>query len=110
MKTLVFDKLVSLLVDKQEEETQVVVNWVKFLRNGKVLCEKWSTLTVTKAKEIEGRYTPIVNEEWKRVYSDEDLKAIQDEAATYDTLEEVILFIDKENIIPIIEKALLLKN
>jgi len=110
MKTLVFDKVVSLLIDKQEKEIQVAVNGVKFIWTGKHLAEKWSTLTVKQAKEIEAKYEQIIDEDGNKSYSPEDIEKIQEEAASYDTLEEVVLYIDKENIIPMIEKALTYTN
>ena len=88
MKKIRFDKLVSLVVD-QKEETTVVVNGVKFIYEDEKLNEERDTLTVKQAKEIEAKYEPIINEEGNKIYSDEDIEAIQKEVKEYQIKEPV---------------------
>lgn len=99
MKKVYFDKLVSLTVDETEEETNVVVNGAKFVLEDGVLKEEVDKLTVKQAKEIEAKYTPVVDEEGNKKYSPEDIVAIQEEVKQYQVKEEIALYIGEENVL-----------
>ena len=106
MKKIKFDKLVILELDPKEEKIDANVNWFKCIYREWKLYELVDKLTVAKAKEIEAKYETIVNEQWQKVYSPEDIEKIQAEVAEYKVEEEIILYIDKTNVIEEIEQFL----
>lgn len=98
MKKIKFDKLVTLVVE-QKEDTLVNVNGIKLILEDWVLKEEVDNLTVTIAKEIENKYTPIINKEGWKEYSQEDLESIKKEVAKYKSKEEVLLLIWDTNVL-----------
>ncbi len=94
-KVIHFDKLVTLVIDKQEDSTFVSVNWVRLIHLEGMLQEEVDTLTVKQAKEIEAKYTK--NENWQ--FSQEDIEAIQEEVKTYTVRKPVTLLIENTNVL-----------
>ena len=94
-KVIHFDKLVTLVIDKQEDSTFVSVNWVRLIHLEGMLQEEVDTLTVKQAKEIEAKYTK--NENWQ--FSQEDIEAIQEEIKTYTVRKPVTLLIGDTNVL-----------
>ena len=94
-KVIHFDKLVTLVIDKQEDSTFVSVNWVRLIHLEGMLQEEVDTLTVKQAKEIEAKYTK--NENWQ--FSQEDIEAIQEEVKTYTVRKPVTLLIGDTNVL-----------
>ena len=104
MKKILFDKLVTLLVEPKEDETIVVINWVQCIYEDWVVKEYVDTLTREIAKEIQDKYEK--QEDWN--YKPEDLEKIQEEVKQYRIKEEIKLFIDWKNLIENIEELLYL--
>ena len=98
-KVIHFDKLVTLVIDKQEDSTFVSVNWVRLIHLEGMLQEEVDTLTVKQAKEIEAKYTK--NENWQ--FSQEDIEAIQEEVKTYTVRKPVTLLIENTNVLDYID-------
>ena len=98
-KVIHFDKLVTLVIDKQEDNTFVSVNWVRLIHLEGMLQEEVDTLTVKQAKEIEAKYTK--NENWQ--FSQEDIEAIQEEVKTYTVRKPVTLLIENTNVLDYID-------
>ena len=94
MKVIQFDKIVSLLLEKKEDYTLAIVNWVQFIYD-ETLYEEVDTLTVKQAKEIEAKYTKQEDGQ----FSKEDIEAIQEEVKTYTTRKPVTLLIGETNAI-----------
>ena len=94
-KVIHFDKLVTLVIDKQEDCTFVSVNWVRLIHLEGMLQEEVDTLTVKQAKEIEAKYTK--NENWQ--FSQEDIEAIQEEVKAYTVRKPVTLLIGDTNVL-----------
>lgn len=103
MKAIQFDKIVSLLIDKEDDKTQVIVNGVQFIYINWILNEEVDTLTVKEAKAIEAKYTKQEDGQ----FSKEDIEAIQEEVATYKTLKPIILMIWEMSATDAVESLLL---
>jgi len=101
MKTIFFDKVVAVTIDK--ENNKVNINWAELLFDWDKLYEKTS-LTKQQADDITNKYEK--QEDWQ--FSKEDFNKIQEEVAEVEraSKKEIKLLIDNTNAIDIINDIL----